>query len=118
MLSGKFRFHGHGSLNYLFRNGKTARSSWLLLRSVENKRRTTSRVAIIVGKKVAKSAVVRNRIRRRVYEIVRRHWGAVPFHTDLAITVLSAEVAVAAPEEIEKAVVGVLRKAGLYQPGS
>lgn len=116
MLSGSYRFHGHGSLNYLFRNGKTARNSVLLVKSVENKRRPNSRASVIVGKKVAKSAVVRNRIRRRVYEVLRKHWDDVPAQRDFAVTILSVEVAIMPAKELEMAVLGVLYKAGLYQP--
>jgi ribonuclease P protein component len=36
-----------------------------------NKSRKDYRMAVIVSKKTAKSAVVRNRIRRRLYEVVR-----------------------------------------------
>lgn len=113
-----YRFHGHGSLNYLFRNGQTTRSAQLLIRSVENRRRKDSRVTVVVGKKVAKSAVVRNRIRRRVYEVVRRHWDMIPEHVDFSITVLSPEVALIPPDAVQLLVSNALHKAGLYRPNS
>lgn len=115
MLANKYRFHGYGSLNYLFRHGKVGRGRLLLVRFVENKRREESRATVIVGKKVAKSAVVRNRIRRRLYEILRKHWDSIPAHADFALTGLSAELAVIPAPELERAVLGVLRRAGLYQ---
>ncbi len=34
---------------------------------------TTFHASVVVGKKVAKGAVLRNKIRRRIYDIVRRH---------------------------------------------
>ncbi len=116
MIESAKRFHGHGSLNYLFRNGKTARNAQVLIRFVENKRREDSRVAVIVAKKVVKSAVIRNRIRRRVFEVIRRHWELVPKQIDFTVTVLSAEIAVAQASEVEAAVLGALQRAGLYQP--
>lgn len=118
MIAAEYRFHGHGSLNYLFRNGKTARNGQVLVRSVPNKRRETSRVAVIVGKKVAKSAVVRNRIRRRVYEVIRKNWAEIPGQTDFAVTVLSADLAVLPAPEVERAVLGALRRAGIYKTGA
>ena len=118
MIDASKRFHGHGSLNYLFRNGKTARNAQVLIRFVENKRREDSRVAVIVAKKVVKSAVIRNRIRRRVFEVIRHNWELVPKQTDFTVTVLSAEIAVAAAPEVEAAVLGALVRAGLYQPRS
>lgn len=110
MLSADYRFHGHGSLNYLFRNGVVIRKAWVLMRFVENKRRENSRVAVIVGKKTAKSAVVRNRIRRRVYEVIRTHWELVPPHTDIAVTIVSAEAAVLSVKELEMVLISVLKR--------
>lgn len=117
MISANYRFHGHGSLNYLFRNGVTSRNGCVLVRSVPNKRRATSRVSVIVGKKVSKSAVVRNRIRRRVYEVIRTNWALVVPQIDFAVTVLSADIAVLPAGEVEQTVVGALRRAGIYQTG-
>ena len=118
MIESQKRFHGHGSLNYLFRNGKTARNAQVLVRFVENKRREESRVAVIVAKKVIKSAVARNRIRRRVFEVIRRNWDFVPKQTDFTVTILSAEIAIAPSPKVEAAVLGALQRAGLYQPHS
>ncbi len=117
MISASYRFHGHGSLNYLFRNGTTTRGARLLVRAVPNRRRETSRVSVVVGKKVAKSAVVRNRIRRRVYEVIRTHWDGVAAQTDFAVTVLSADMAVLPASDVQQAVLGVLRRAGIYKTG-
>jgi ribonuclease P protein component len=115
MIAAKYRFHGHGSLNYLFRNGKTARNSRILVRSVGNKRRETSRVSVIVSKKIAKSAVVRNRIRRRIYEVVRNNWVGVAPQTDFAVTALSADIAVIPPAEVTDAVLDALHRGGVYR---
>lgn len=115
MIAKDFRFHGHGSLNYLFKNGKTARNASVLVRFVPNKRRETSRVSVIVSKKVSKSAVVRNRIRRRVYEVVRHNWHYVAPQIDFAVTILSADIAVLPAPEVERAVIGALRRADIYR---
>jgi len=92
MLEKKYRFHGHGSLRYLYKNNHTARSRHFLLRYVANKQRVHSRLTIIVGKKVYKSSAKRNRIRRRVYEAVQKFWPELSQGYDIAITVYSAEV--------------------------
>ena len=115
MIAAKYRFHGHGSLNYLFRNGQTARNSRVLVRSVSNKRRETSRAAVIVSKKIAKSAVVRNRIRRRIYEVIRSQWSHIVPQTDFAVTALSAELAVLDAAQVADAVIDALRRAGVYR---
>lgn len=68
------------------------------------------RVAVVVSRKVSKSAVVRNRIRRRVYEIVRRA-DNVPPSTDLIFTVYSEQAAELQADKLQAAVAEQLRKA-------
>ncbi len=71
MITRANRFHGHGSLKHLYANGKTVRAAGLSLRYNTNPKRDKYRAAVVVSKKVSKSAVTRNRIRRRIYENVR-----------------------------------------------
>ncbi len=113
MLAYKYRFHGHGSLRYLFRNGTTARNRQVLVRYCENRNRTDSRVAVVVGKKVSKSAVKRNRIRRRVFEVVRTHLDVLKPSHDVSLTVFSLELLTMPPKELEGVVLGALAQAGL-----
>lgn len=114
MLAQKYRFHGHGSLRYLYRNGETVRNRSILLKYCENKHRVHSRVAVVVGKKVAKSAVKRNRIRRRVFEVVRKHWTHIKPHHDVSITIFTAEFMTMPAHEVEENIVSVLTQAHLY----
>ena len=118
MIAYKYRFHGHGSLRYLYRNGQTARSRALLLRYITNPRRVESRAVVIVSKKVVKSAVKRNRIRRRIYEILRRHWPRLVKQVDFSVTVFASEVGTMPPSELEDMVLDVLHQANLItSPG-
>jgi ribonuclease P protein component len=114
MLSQDFRFHGHGSLRYLHRNGQTVRDRALLLKYTENNHRDHSRVAVVVGKKIAKSSAKRNRIRRRVFEVVRLHWGNIKPHHDLMFTVFTAEFLTMPYSEVEQHVIALLTSAHLY----
>ena len=70
MLSSRFRFHSRGGVRYVYRHGKTIRASKLSLIHAENSR-GFQRFAVVVSKKVEKTAVSRNRIRRRFYEAIR-----------------------------------------------
>ncbi len=70
MISKKFRFHSRGGVRHTYQNGKTIRGSKLSLVFAENSR-NHQRYAVVVSKKVLKSAVGRNRIRRRMYEAIR-----------------------------------------------
>lgn len=92
MLNAKLRFHGHGSLRYLYKNGDTVRSRLFTIKVTSNPRRKNSRFAVVISKKVHKSAVGRNRIRRRVYEIVRHELPQFIATADIAIIVTNSEV--------------------------
>ncbi len=70
MLSNKYRFHSRGGVKYVYRHGKTIRRPDLSLVFCDNDRGKT-RFAVVVSKKIDKTAVGRNRIRRRLYEAIR-----------------------------------------------
>jgi ribonuclease P protein component len=115
MLSHKYRFHGHGSLRYVYRNGQTARNRNIAIRFSPNKHRASSRIAVVVGKKILKSAVKRNRIRRRIFEVLRVHWEYLAGNTDMVITVFSAELLTMTHEELEATVLDALKQGHLYK---
>jgi ribonuclease P protein component len=71
VIAQKHRFHGHNKIDSVYRRGQTLRGSLLNLKYVPGSNGRPFRAAIVVSKKVSKSAVVRNRIRRRIYELVR-----------------------------------------------
>ena len=101
MLSFKNRFHGHGSLRYVYKNGQAVRGRLATLKHTPNPRRKTPRVAVVVSKKVYKRAVGRNRIRRRVYETVRRELPALDPQCDLVFIVSSSELMTIPQNELD-----------------
>ena len=92
MIEKKFRFHGHGSLGYLYRNGAVVYLKPFTFKYIKNKFRKNPRIAVVVSKKVLKSAVGRNRIRRRIYEHIRPLIEKMNGNYDIAIIVTSSEV--------------------------
>jgi ribonuclease P protein component len=92
MLAYKHRFHGHNSLNYVYKNGDAIRGQFMTLRYTKNVRRKSPRVAVVVSKKICKSAVGRNRIRRRLYELFRLSMQKFNDNHDVVCIVSSAEV--------------------------
>ena len=68
---------------------------------MENTRGFT-RVAVVVSKKVAKSAVERNKIRRRVYEALRINFDDIPKKTDYIFVVYSKDIKNIPFEELQK----------------
>lgn len=115
MLRFTNRFHGHRSLGYVYRNGASVRSHLFSVKSTLNPRRRQPRIAVVVSKKVLKSAVGRNRIRRRLYEIVRHELPQLQQNSDIVILVSSRDVATVPADELRASLTGMLREAGLYQ---
>lgn len=110
MLASQFRFHGYGSLNYIYRNGKTVRQGPISLRFTANTRRTKCRVAVVVSKKVAKKAVDRNKIRRRLYEAIRLQLLQIKQPHDIVLTVFDKQVLDLTPKAIEQLISKILQK--------
>jgi len=67
MLARTHRFHGYNSLNFAYKQGQTVRGQLVSVKVALNPRRKTYRAAVVVSRKVSKSAVTRNRIRRRIF---------------------------------------------------
>lgn len=113
MIAQKHRFHGLGSLRFVYQNGKTVRANALSVKFVRNQRRQTYRCAVVVSKKVNKSAVARNRIRRRVYEVVRGFGDRIDGPYDVAISIFSDEVRTMPAEQLKKTLQGLFEQADM-----
>jgi ribonuclease P protein component len=113
MLGKIHRFHGLRSLSYTYKRGQVVRGALLSLKYVQNNRQSTYRVAVVVSRKVHKSAVVRNRIRRRIYEAVRLHADQLAGPYDLIFTVFSPQLAEMPAPELKDLVHTQLKRANL-----
>lgn len=113
MIHRTHRFHGHNSLRFVYKNGRTIRCSYSALKYARNPRRQTYRVAVVVSRKVHKSAVVRNRIRRRLYEAVREQAPHVAEPYDMVFTVFSDQLATMQYEELKENVATQMSKANI-----
>lgn len=109
MFARSFRFHGHNSLRFVYQTGKSAYTQHVKMLWVPADR---THVAVVVSKKVHKSAVVRNRIRRRLYELVRLYAAeqAAPIG-NVVIVVQSEAVATMGPQDLQAEIIGLLQKA-------
>lgn len=101
MLNKKYRFHSRGGVRYVFQKGKTVRTQKMSLTTLDNERGFT-RVAVVVSKKVLKTAVGRNRIRRRVYEAIRQNFEDLPEKRDYIFTVFTKDIADMPYKDLEK----------------
>lgn len=112
MLAFRYRFHGHGGLSYVNRKGEVFRSRHIILKVVKS-RRTHSRIAVVVSKKTLKSAVDRNRVRRRVYEIMRNELPAFNDAYDISCVVVSRDVRTLPYADISGTIKGLLIQANV-----
>ena len=83
----------------------------MAIKFAENSRRSNYRVAVVVSKKVSKSAVRRNRIRRRLYEAIRLNSPHITEAFDIVITVFHEQIADIPATELSQMVRAQLKQA-------
>ena len=101
MLNKRYRFHSRGGVRYVYQKGKTIRKAKASLVFADNTRGFT-RVAVVISKKVIKSEVGRNRVRRRVYEVIRKNFELLPKKRDYIFVIFSKDVKDMPFAELEK----------------
>lgn len=116
MISRAHRFHGRNSLRFVYQHGRTVRGPLCSLKYVRNPRRRSYRLAVIVSKKVNKSAVRRNRIRRRLYEAFRTQLAGFSEPYDMVVTVFNEELHSLPAPEVGRLVRAQLKQAGITPP--
>jgi ribonuclease P protein component len=116
MIGSTHRFHGRNALRYVYQHGHTQRSPQFSLRYAANDRQTGYRVAVVVSRKVHKSAVKRNRIRRRLYAALQPHEQYLTQAYDLVFTVFDEQVADMPMPALQKLVSSQLEKAHVLGP--
>ena len=114
MLAFQYRFHGHGSLRYVYKNGTAHRSRTMTVKVTRNERRKVSRFSVVISKKVHKSAVGRNRMRRRMYEIIRHDLPHITRAYDVAVIITSSEVITMDYSALRVQIKSLFKEAGLY----
>lgn len=83
------------------------------IKSVYNPKRESYRFAVVVSRKVNKSAVKRNRIRRRLYEALREIENDINGPQDIVLTVFHDSVAEEDYSTLTKQLKKQLREAGI-----
>lgn len=115
MLAFKYRFHGHGSLRYVYAHGEAVRSRLMTVKYSRHPKRKNPRVAVVVSKKVYKGAVGRNRIRRRLYELIRQELPRINDNQDLVLIVFSSDILAMPADELRTSVKQLLDTADIYK---
>lgn len=113
MISREHRFHGLGSLRNTYTRGGVVRGRDIMLRYQLHPKRKTYRAAVVVSKKVSKSAVVRNRIRRRIYEVIRMSEPNIDRPYEFIFMVFSDQFTDLTAARLDSIVTGLMKKAGI-----
>ena len=111
MLASKHRFHRRNHVNRVYKQGSSVRQGALSLKYRVAEGGSHTKFAVVVSKKVAKNAVDRNRIRRRIFELLRNNKNTVPDGFEGVVGVFDASVADLPHKELEKHVRDLLAKA-------
>ena len=91
MIAQKYRFHSRGGVRYTYQHGQTIRTPLMSLVFAPNTKHH-QRFGVVVSKKVLKSAVGRNRIRRRVYEALRLELPTFTAHLDCIFVIYNRSI--------------------------
>lgn len=114
MLAQAHRLRSAADIARVYKRGSYGGSGGALSVKGIKSGRTATRAVVVVGKKVSKRAVIRNRIRRRLVELLRDRWATVPLGYDIVVSVhtdLSELPPAALLEHLRKA----LTRAGILE---
>ncbi|RXZ83870.1 ribonuclease P protein component [Paenibacillaceae bacterium] len=110
----KLRLRNRQDFNRIYRGGKSFANSQLVVYWSRKPEVEQFRFGVSVSKKLG-NAVVRNRMRRVLKEIVRAQTDSIADHTDLIIIARKPSVSMST-KELERSVLHVLRKSNLLKP--
>jgi ribonuclease P protein component len=113
MIPRRHRFHGYNSLNFVYKNGQTVRGPFFAIKYARNSKRHDYRAAVVVSRKVNKSAVIRNRIRRRLYAVLREYEEQIKNPYDIVISVFHDTILEEEPKNLARQLKKQLEQAGI-----
>ena len=113
MIARPYRLRTAADFNKTYQRGRSINADAMYIKHYQS-HLANSKVAVVVSKKVSKKAVVRNRCKRRVIEVVRKSWQHVLPGHNLIITIKQDISKLPAPE-VEAIVVDIIKRAKLWQ---
>jgi len=87
MLAQKNRLKKKKDFEFIFKQGKGFKQGFLYLKTIKNNL-DTSRFGFVISKKFSKKAVVRNKTKRRLSEIIKTKLLEIKKGTDVIIVVM------------------------------
>ncbi len=112
----RLRLRKREDFSRVFKHGKAAANHQFVLYYKPSKEAEPFRFGVSASKKVG-NAVVRNRIRRRVKEVVRHMEEKVSARVDIVLIVRKPAIDLA-PDELKRSLLHVFKRAGLLQTGN
>ncbi|NIK79297.1 ribonuclease P protein component [Paenibacillus castaneae] len=109
----KLRLRNREDFSRIYRSGKSFANGQFVVYWSKQPSADPFRLGVSASKKIG-NAVVRNRMRRMLKEIVRQHENRIVPKTDF-ILIVRKPATVMKMKEMEKSVLHVLKKAGLLQ---
>lgn len=110
----KLRLRNRADFSRVYRHGKSFANRQLVVYWSNRHDVEQFRLGVSVSKKIG-NAVVRNRMRRLLKEIIRHHEAEIRDHVDLIIIVRKGAITMSYVE-LEKSVLHAIRKASLLKP--
>ncbi len=111
MIAKKFRLHKKSDFDKLTKSPNKFYSNNFVLRFVKNDK-DISCFAVVTSKKISLKAVIRNKIRRRVYEVIRLNMNNFKKGFNVIIFVKKGVLEIEY-QELEKELLYIFKKAGL-----
>jgi len=108
MLAQQYRLQKDRDFKLVFEHGKTVSSKFLFFKFKKNDL-PISRFGFIIGKKISKKATIRNKIKRRLREIIRKNINNIKPGFDIVVGA-KTEVLEKTYQEIEHEVDCLLKK--------
>ena len=112
-MNKQYRLAKREDFNKVYRFGKSFANQQLVLYILPRPQRENFRLGVSVSKKIG-NAVVRNRLRRVMKEIIRLHKKSIVITADF-ILIARKPILNLSYTEIENCIIHVLKKASLYK---
>ncbi|HSX14792.1 MAG TPA: ribonuclease P protein component [Candidatus Saccharimonadales bacterium] len=110
MLARPRRLRSSRDINRVYKTGRFGGAENLSVKSLD-RHRADSRAVVVVGKKVSKKAVDRNKIRRQLSELLAKDWQQIKVGCDIVVTVKTSTLTLTVTQ-LEAQLKRALTKAG------
>jgi len=112
MLPRKYKLKRDNDFKKVFKQGRYSQGSFIRIKFLKNGLKI-SRFAFVVGLKISKKAVQRNRVRRQLEEVVRLAFDQIKTGFDLVILV-EPDIIKKDYQAIEQEMISLLERAKLF----